>query len=253
MDHLPGLTEVPPAPRTPSPQARHLIFGYRGSQGAMLFVGIGFLVIGLIFATIFCWGLPVDAAIALSHHETSGTILSAETNRQVKSAGRRPTKVRFQYEAGGTRWEGESNSMDIAPGQTGAVEVEYASMNPAWGRLVGETYSTFGFLGALSLLFPTLGGFIAFFAMRSNRREIRAFTLGSPALARVTFRGQDHSTTINGRHPFLLRWEFMTDRGVYKGSISSLKLLDIKAFGEAEQIVVLYDPTDPKANTLFVP
>jgi hypothetical protein len=194
----------------------------------------------------------VDAAIELSRREAVGTILMAETNRSVKINGQRPTKVRFAYDGGPTRWEGESNSFEVAPGQTGPVEVEYAALNPAWGRITGETYSTFGYWGLLSLLFPALGGFIAYFAIRSNRREIRAFTRGLPVLARVTFRGQDHSTKINGRHPFLIRWEFMTDKGLYKGSISSLKLLDIKAFGEAEQVVVLYDPDDPKANTLYV-
>jgi hypothetical protein len=253
MDRLPGLNEVPPAPRTPSPQARYLIFGYRGKQGVMLIVGIGFLVIGLVLATVFCWGLPVDAAIALGRRDTRGSILSAETNRSVKINGRRPTKVRFQYEAGGVQWTGEANSFEIHPEQTGALEVEYSTLNPAWGRLAGETYSTFGYLGSLSLLFPCLGGLIAYFAVRSNRREIRAFTQGRATLARVIFHGQDHSTTINGRHPFLLRWEFQTETGIYRGSISSLKLLDIKAFGEAEQIVVLYDPADPKANTIFVP
>jgi hypothetical protein len=141
----------------------------------------------------------------------------------------------------------------IHPEQTGAIAVEYSSLNPAWGRITGETYSTFGYLGGLSLLFPAIGILLLYLAIRSNRREIRAFTQGRPALARVTFRGQDHSTTINGRHPFLLRWEFQTETGIFRGSISSLKLLDIKVFGEAEQIVVLYDPEDPKANTIFVP
>jgi len=253
MDRLPGLNEVPPAPRTPSPEASHLVFGYRGSQGVMLIVGIGFLVLGLALSTIFCWGLPVDAAIAVSHQESWGTIVRAETDPKVKVNGRRPTQVRFKYEAGGTQWTGESESLSIRPGQSGPVQVEYATLNPAWGRLTGETYATFGYLGALSLLFPILGGLIAFSAVRSNRREIRAFTRGVPALARVTFRGLDHSTKVNGRHPFLMRWEFMTDKGVYKGSISSLKLVDVKAFGEADQIVVLYDPADPKANTVFVP
>lgn len=254
MDRLPGLNEVPPAPRTPSPEARHLVFGYRGGQGVMLLVGIGFLVIGLILSTVFCWGLPVDAAILFSKRETTGTILHAETNLSTKVNGRRPTAVRFEYEGGGQRWQGESDTFEIKADQTGPVAVEYAALNPSWGRLAGETYSTFGYLGLLTLLFPALGALITRHAVRSNRREIRAFTHGRPVLARVTFRGLDHSTSVNGRHPFLMRWEFRTDTGANgHGSISSMELQDIKAFGEAEQVVVLYDPADPKANTLYVP
>jgi hypothetical protein len=230
-----------------------LIFGYRGSQGVRAIIGSAFLVVGLIVATIFCWGLPMDAAIALGSRQAQGTILSADTNLNVKANGRRPTKVRFEYEAGGSRWEGESNTFSVQPGQTGSVAVEYAAINPAWGRLAGETYGTFGYFGLLTLIIPAIGALILAGALRSNRREIRAFTKGRPVLARVTFRGQDHSITVNHRHPFLMRWEFRAETGVFQGSITSLKLLDLKAFGEAEQVVVLYDPADPRVNTLFVP
>jgi hypothetical protein len=254
MDHLPGLNEVPPAPRTPSPEARSLIFGYSGSQGVMFFVGIGLLAIGLIISTVFCWGLPVDVAIAMSQRDTTGTILSASPNSSVRTGGRRATSVHFQYEAGGSQWEGESNSFEIRPGQTGNMRIEYAAMNPSWGRIAGETYSAFGYLAILTLLFPAIGGLILSRTIRSNQREIRAYTKGRPVLARVTFRGQDHSTSVNGQHPFLMRWEFKTENGhVHHGAISSMKLLDLKVFGEAEQIVVLYDPSDPQTNTLYLP
>jgi hypothetical protein len=100
MNHLPGLHEVPPAPRTPSPEARHLIFGYRGRQGGLLVFGLAFLVFGSIVSAVFCWGLPVDVAIALGTREAPGTIRAAELNLRAKINGRRPTKVRFDYQAG---------------------------------------------------------------------------------------------------------------------------------------------------------
>ena len=253
MERLPGLGDVPPAPRTPSRQARYLVFGYRGSQGVMLIIGVAFLVIGLVVTTALCWGLPVDAAIAFSRQQTVGTILEAELNPHLRINKRRPTLVRFRYEADGTPWEGETNTFKVRPGQTGTVVIEYSGFNPAWGRLEGDTYSSFGLMGLVALLFPVLGAVIASAAVRSNRREIRAFTHGRPALARVTYRGQDHSTSVNGRHPFLMRWEFHTERGNFQGSITSMKLLDIKAFGDAGEVVVLYDEADPRINTLFVP
>jgi len=253
MDHLPALHEVPPAPRTPSAQARYLVFGYRGSQGALLAIGTAFLVMGLLFTTLFCWGLPVDALISLSRREAPGRILAAELNRHLKINGRRPTQVTFEYEAGGLRRTGEANSFRVRPGQTGPLPVEYSSLRPDWGRPEGDSHNPFGYLGLLALIFPGLGGLLARSAVRSNRREIRAFTHGLPALARVSFRGQDLTVTVNGRHPFLMRWEFQAAGGSFRGSISSMKLNDIKAFGDAAQVVVLYDPADPGCNTLFVP
>ncbi len=253
MDHLPGLNEVPPAPRRPSPQARHLVFGYRGSQGALLLIGSVFLVVGLIFTLLFCWGLPVDVAIGLGRREAPGRIVAAELNTRLKINGRRPTKVQFEYEAAGATWTGEANSFHVRPGQTGPVQVEYAALRPAWGRLAGDSYASFGYFGLVALVFPVLGALLARSAVQSNRKEIRAFTLGLPALARVTYKGQDRSVTVNGRHPFLMRCEFQAGGGVFQGSISSMKLQDIKAFGDAGQVVVLYDPADPGCNTLFVP
>src|SRR5260370_3037853 len=58
------LDQVPPAPREPSPRARELIFRYQGSQRAMLLVGAIFAAVGVVFAVIFCWGLPGHLAIA---------------------------------------------------------------------------------------------------------------------------------------------------------------------------------------------
>ena len=250
MDRLPGLNEVPPAPRTPSEEARFLVLGERGPHGHRKLAGLAALVLGAVLVVVFCWGLPVDVAITLGPRTCGGTLLDAERSPGLLGGS---TKVRFQYEAGGTRWTGEAVSSAIRPGQAGPIEVEYAALNPAWGRPARGTYAPFGYLGGLSLLVPLAGGCLLLAALRGQRRGARVFTHGFPALARVTFRGQDHAVKVDGRHPFLIRWEFMAGDRVCKGSLRSVELLDVKAFGEAEQVVVLYDPADPRANTLFVP
>jgi hypothetical protein len=254
MDHLPTLKEVPPAPRTPSPEAHRLIFGYQSNQRMKIIIGGLILGIGLILAVVLCWGVPGELAITLNPRTTKGAILQAEPDRSFRIGTGKPTLVRFSYEGGGTHYEGESGSFDIAPGQTGSVQVQYSDWFPGWGRLAGGNYSAFGFWSLLVLVVPLAGWIILRRAVRSNHKEIRTFTHGRPVMARVTFRGQDHSVSIEGQHPFLMRWEFKTDSGaLHHGAISSMNLLDIKAFGEAEQIVVLYDPADPRLNTIFIP
>jgi hypothetical protein len=253
MERLPGLNDVPPAPRSPSPEARHLVFGYRGSQGVGFTVGGLLLVFGMLFALIFGWGLPADLAIDLARREATGTLLSAERNANLRVNGRRPTRIQFEFQAGDRRWEASANSFQVRPGQTGPVPVQYSAMRPGWARVAGDTVGLFGYFGLLALAIPGLGGVMLARSIRSNRREIRAFTHGVPALARVTFRGRDTTVRVNGQSPFLMRWEFQAPGGVFQGSISSMRLLDIKAFGDAGQVVVLYDPQDPACNTLFVP
>lgn len=250
MDRLPGLNEVPPAPRAMSEEARGLVLGEGPRARKRRLAGIALLALGAVLVVIFCWGLPVDLAIDLGPRSADGTLLNAELSPGLLGGA---THVQFQYEAGGTLWTGSTSSPRIRPGQTGPIEVEYAAMNPAWGRLARSSYAPFGYLGALSLLVPLAGGGLLLSLSRRRRREARAFTRGFPALARVTFRGPDHAVEEDGRHPFLIRWEFMAGEQVYKGSLHSLGLLDVKAFAEAEQVVVLYEPADPGISTLFVP
>jgi hypothetical protein len=91
------------------------------------------------------------------------------------------------------------------------------------------------------------------YVARANRREIRAFTYGRPVLARVTYCGRDTTTEINGRSPYVIRWEFRGPSGeVFEGSLSSMKLLELEPYGQAEEVVVLHDPDDPRRNTLYV-
>ncbi len=43
-----------------------------------------------------------------------------------------------------------------------------------------------------------------------------------------------------------------SDGEVFEGSLTSMKLLELEPFERAEQVVVLYDPADPRCNTLYV-
>jgi hypothetical protein len=109
-----------------------------------------------------------------------------------------------------------------------------------------------GLFGLLLFLFPAVGGLLVLLAVRSNRREIRAFVHGTPTLARVVYAGDDLSTTVNGRHPYKVAWEFRVEGDVYEGSLTSMKLLELEPFGKAREVAVLYDPADPSCNTLYV-
>ncbi len=42
-------------------------------------------------------------------------------------------------------------------------------------------------------------------------------------------------------------------REVFEGALTSMKLLELQAFNQADEVVVLYEPTDPRRNALYVP
>lgn len=245
---VPRIDEVPPAPR-------RLALGYAGRRGIVLGVGMGFLAIGLLLSVLFAWGLPVDVAIALSPGETTGTVLDARVNRRAKFDGVHPSTVRYEYEVDGVRWRVGYDALIAPPPSGRAITIEYAAALPGWSRIAGTCRTRFPwFVVAFVLFFPVFGAGMIIRSVRANRREVRAFTFGRPVLARVTFRGQDESTALNGRHPFMIRWEFWGPSGeVFEGALTSMKLLELQAFGQADEVVVLYDPTDPRCNALYVP
>ncbi len=250
---VPRIEEVPPAPRKPSPLARQLVFAYAGSQGIMRIVGLGFLVVGVVLTTVMGWGLPVDLAIAVTGTRTTGKVLSARLDPSTRIMGQHPARVQYEYDVGGVTMRGEHTALMEPPAPGKPIVVDYASVKPGWSHMAGSLYAPLGLSGLFPLLFVALGAGILVFAVRANRREIRAFVHGRPVLARVTFRGLDPSTQMNGRSPFMIRWEFRIASGeVFEGSLTSMNLLALEPFGNEEQVVVLYDPADPRCSSLYV-
>jgi hypothetical protein len=235
-----------------------MIFRYTGTQWVLRLVGAIFVAIGIPIIIPFVWGLPSDIAIALDKREVPGRLLRvARATYTINNEN--PTRVFYSYEFGGKLYQADSDvfsyskfSLPDAENAPGVVPVEVAAFHPAYARLTGTRNSAFGPFALFTLTFPLIGGVILFFAIRSNRREIRAFVHGVPALAKVISVGEDGSTEINGKHPLVVAYEFRVGDEVYAGSLSSMKHLELEEFLDAEEVVVLYDPQRPQINTLYL-
>jgi hypothetical protein len=233
-----------------------MIFRYTGRQWVLLLVGSILSVVGIGVGIPFCWGLPSDIAISLNRREVTGQVLRNERASYTVN-DESPTVVRYRYEYGGRSYESSSDVFSGAPptlaeAGAGTVTVELAAFHPTYSRIAGTRNSLFGAFALLAFVLPLAGGLLLFFAIRSNRRETRAFVDGVPALARVVSVGEDRSTMINGKHPLVMSWEFRVDGEVYEGSLSSMRHLDLEQFLDAKDIVVLYDPEQPQINTIYI-
>jgi Protein of unknown function (DUF3592) len=248
---------VPSPPRTPSRRARRLVFRYQAGQLAMLIVGGGLLAFGAIFLSAFAWGVQADVLLLFSHQNVVGHVISTHVNRNVRINGVHPTEIRFRYPAADGDRVGVSSTRDedrIAAAIVGAeIPVEVYAPHPSWARVAGTDYSTMGLWGLLFGILPAIALTLLYFAVRTHRRRIRVFTYGRPMQARVTFSDWDRSTRINGRNPYLLRWEFKTEGDVFTGSISTLDSDLVEDLKKQEEITVLYDPMNPAINTVFIP
>ena len=251
----PSHVSIPEAPREPSARARELIFRYQGAQLVFLILGLAFSAAGIIVTLAVAGPSFGDVALAVSKQMADGRVTGSHIDYHTRINGQHPTRIAFSFTADGVEHSGDSGTRDpaiIQAATAGAtVRVEYVGWNPGWARVEGTSYSALGMFGLIFLIFPLLGVTFTTIAVRSNRREIRAFRHGSPITARVTFAGPDTRTRINGRNPFKVEWQFQVDGKPYTGSISSMKTALLDGIRDKQQIIVLYDPANPNINTCW--
>jgi hypothetical protein len=244
-------------PRQPSAAAKELIFSYRGSQFVMLLIGLIFLAVGAPLSLVFNAGLVGDVQLSARGVKGHATVESMRVNRNVRINNEHPTTVTFAYQVHGVTYRDETDTRDhalLASAAAGSpVPIEYLEADPPLARLAGESRSTMGYWGLFVFLFPGVGLAMLGGAVRSNRREVRAYRYGQPVPARVVSFAEDLGTRVNGRHPWVLRWEFTVSGATYSGSLSSMRPHELAPYAEEKQVTVLMMPDDPKVNTLFVP
>jgi hypothetical protein len=251
-----NLSSIPPPPRIPSDRTRKVIFAYTGSQMAKVMIGGAFSLVGLILGPILCWGLPGELAIAATGAPATGRVTATRLDETTEVNGRNPTLVSFHYDIAGQGYDGESEVLDgevISRAQVGEeVAIEVASVDPKWAKVRGGWYSLLALIGSFVFIFALIGVPLLVGAVRSNRREIRAFTFGEPTRAKVTFRGQDTSVRVNKQHPWKVGWTFEVGGRSYQGELTSMSREDLADLLDAETIVVTYLPEDPRTNTAYV-
>ncbi len=250
----PLLATVPAAPRKPSPRALSMIFEYDPMQAALRIAGVLMLLIGLMTMWAFARGLPTDIAISLFGKTTTGTLVSKKANAKLSVNGRHPVRLRFHYVVSGADYESESSTMHAEPSldYSRVVDVEYVPFAPELARISGTTFNDAGWSIAAMMVVPIVGACLVAFGVWKTKRRRRAFIDGVPAVGTITLIGTSN-TRINGQRPALLRWSFSDEQGrLFDGSLTRSRSSDFVTYFEGSRVVVLYDPNDPSANTIYV-
>jgi hypothetical protein len=251
-----AFERVPRPPRTPNPLARELIFGYQGSQNALRIIGAIFLAIGLPFIFFLGRGLPTDLTLAAAGQPATATVISTRVVTSVEVNDVHPVEIKYHYEVSGEKYEAASHALDgsvVAVATVGAtIPIEIFPAAPSWSRMKGTKSAVAGSFSIFSFLFPIIGAAMLGWAIRSNRREIRAFREGVPTKGLVIKRGEDTTTEINGKHPFEVHWEFQVDGTTYKGKLSNMNRAILQQALPEEEVLVLYDPKNPAVNTVWI-
>ncbi len=215
------IAAIPPVPRSPSENARRMIFSYQGGQTALLIIGFAFTLVGAPLSVMFSYGLPVDLALAFSGETVKAKVLSSEKDCSFKVNDVCSREVEFVFDTGKGEVKGTGARFDDLAVVGSEVEVEVLPSDAGLHRMKGETYSAFGYMGLLTWLFPLVGGAMLFLTWSEKRQEIAAFVKGHPVVGRVTFAGLDKSTKVNGRHHWRVEWSYEHQGKSYTGRLSS--------------------------------
>ena len=219
-------------------------------------MGSIFALVGITIGFALCRDVPGDLALALAPTNTTGVVTSVSTVSIVKVNRVHPVAFNFTYQVDGQSHDAVSST--LSPPATwrpgAAVPVEYFAARPDVARITGTTRTGGGWPTAIiPTVFSVLGITLLFVPLRGYARRRAAFVHGVPALGVVRSFGLDRTVRINGRNPTKLAWTFADPRGrSFQGAISALEpgVLGERSVGDA--IVVLYDPKNPKVNTLWV-
>lgn len=205
------------------------------------------LFVGSAMAIPMLWGLPADLLIAVGKVQVPGRLGRTElANYSVND--RRPTRVFYDY--GGRHFQSYSDLL-AAPSGT-PLPVEVASAFPTYSRIQGSHRWTLGAWSLFVLLFPGAGVVSVFRAVRSQRRQIRAFVHGAAMVGRITFVGEDALTRINRRHPTAVAWEFSVGGAWFYGRLTSMHRSAFEGLVPEQAVVVLYDQARPASNTIYI-
>jgi hypothetical protein len=249
------IDRIPKAPRMPSPRARQLVVNYGPAGFVLLLVGGIFSFVGVLISIGLCASVPGDLALAVAARTTKGVVTSISTVSNVTVNHVHPQELAFTYRVGGASYRAASSTLSppASMHQGASVPVEYFGPIPSVARIAGTTRTAGGLLMLFPLLFPIIGFTLLTVAVRGYRRRRRAFVHGTPALGAVVAFGLDASVRINGRNPTKLTWRFTDARGgQYGGSVSTMNRMLLGERGIGAPIVVLYDPSNPNVNTLWV-
>lgn len=247
---------VPRAPRKPTPIARDLIYGYHGSQSVLRIIGTIFLLLGIPLMLFLGDGAITDLTLSVSGKTTTATVVSTRVVTNVEVNDVHPVEINYQYEAEGQKYTGASyttNGMILNTLMTGtSISIEMVPSLPSWSRMKGTTSSKMGAWVLFFLIFPFVGGGLLYSAVRSNRREIRAFRDGTAIKGLVVKRAFDTTTEVNGQNPYEISWEFQVDGTMYKGKLSHMDRAVLDRALPDEEVTVLYDQRDPNVNTVWL-
>lgn len=250
-----SIAYVPPAPRELSRAARRRIF-VRERLDSYWAGGI-FVIAGFLFMIPFCWGLPVDIAIAIAGREARGSFVSYGSRSNVTINGEHPSTVRFQYPSrDGVRevvsTEPDRSLLDEDPQKGVELPIEVFEPIPGWARAKGARNAIFGPVTLVFAIAPAVGLAMMFAVWFTRHGLVRAFVHGHFVVGRVDSIEPVNTPSGEGVLCYKLNYSYEVGGLIRKAAFFDHQLEPLEALAQGDKVPVLYDPRDPSTSTLWI-
>jgi hypothetical protein len=222
---------------------------FSAMMGTTGFMGVIFLVVGLLSTLVFTRGIrPLDELrLALSKTTAPGIITDVmDTNSSENDA----PVYEYVFEFTTDR-EQEMTGRNYSTGKQWSVEdrvvVEYVPDDPAIARIQGARISEFTPWVLFVLIFPAVGALMFGYSAAAGLRQVALLRYGLVADARI-LSTRPTGTTVNDTPVMKYSYEIRTSMGeVFQGSSKALMTPRV---GDEEVEPALYLPSRPGVSAL---
>jgi hypothetical protein len=102
----------------------------------------------------------------------------------------------------------------------------------------------------LGLAFIGIGGGILTWRYQEMQKMVNVIRIGEATNGIITEIQENYSVKVNGRYPWVIRYQFQVNGQNYKGKVSTLNPVG-KGLQAGETVCILYSPTDPQWNSIY--
>lgn len=102
----------------------------------------------------------------------------------------------------------------------------------------------------LGIGFLIAGGWVAVWRYQIAQKIVNVLRVGVAVRGQVTDVQQDYSVMVNGRNPWVIRYQFQANGQSVEGNVTTFNSL-AQQFQAGKAVSVLYLPEDPKWSSIY--
>ena len=102
----------------------------------------------------------------------------------------------------------------------------------------------------LGLAFLGSGGWVLNWRYKETQKEVNVLRVGEATRGQIVELQENYSARINGRYPWVIRYQFQVNGQNYEGKVTTLNTPG-QQLQTGKTVYILYLPTAPQWNSIY--